>query len=191
MTVERRIREFLATNAGRQYCDDCLSAALQIKPRQQVHQKTSVLGREASFRRAPGICARCHSDRVVVEAIVARATPTASRLPQPSLPAIRPAIAALESLTASEMKYCEVIRAKDRALRKFLDENKIAEPVDARQLLSYLVRMKHVLGNINNDVGFAATLMVKRYLEERFAISDFDAAEKAQGASGIDVEART
>jgi hypothetical protein len=44
---------------------------------------------------------------------------------------------------------------------------------------------------MNNDVSFVATLLVKRYLEQRFAITNFDAASKAQGASGIDIQATT
>ncbi len=51
--------------------------------------------------------------------------------------------------------------------------------------------MSLITGNINNDVGFLATLLVKRFLAGRFGITDFDAAEKPQGASGIDIEAQT
>jgi hypothetical protein len=47
------------------------------------------------------------------------------------------------------------------------------------------------LGNLNNNVGFVATLLVKAYTERRFAITDFDAGAKAQGAAGIDIVAKT
>jgi hypothetical protein len=192
MTAERRIRDYLTTYAGRQYCDDCLSSVLQIKPRQQVHQKTSALGNEPLFRRTPGICTRCHSDRIVIEAVAVRPT-TLSQVPEDRQRVITPARVVPDpvALTTSERHYCENIRAKDRALRTFLTERSLGDPPEAVQWLSYLVGIKNTLGNINNDVGFAATLMVKRYLEERFAISDFDAAGKPQGASGIDVQART
>ena len=69
MTAKRKIRDFVIANAGRQYCDDCLSSALQIKPRQQVQQKTSALAGVPSFRRALGICSRCQSNKVVIEAL--------------------------------------------------------------------------------------------------------------------------
>ncbi|HWD37274.1 MAG TPA: hypothetical protein VG944_00365 [Fimbriimonas sp.] len=54
-----------------------------------------------------------------------------------------------------------------------------------------MTNLKHTLGNLNNDVGFVATLLVKAYLEKRFAITDFDAGAKAQGAPGIDIVAKT
>jgi hypothetical protein len=47
------------------------------------------------------------------------------------------------------------------------------------------------LGNLNNDLGFVATLLVKEFLEKRFQITNFDAAGKPQGAAGVDIEART
>ena len=47
------------------------------------------------------------------------------------------------------------------------------------------------MGNLNNNVGFVATLLVKAYTERRFAITDFDAGAKAQGAAGIDIVAKT
>jgi hypothetical protein len=40
-------------------------------------------------------------------------------------------------------------------------------------------------------MSFLATLLAREYLNERFVLGDFDAAAKAQGASGPDVEART
>lgn len=66
-------------------------------------------------------------------------------------------------------------------------------PLDAdpRSWLAYLTGIKSALGNLNNDLGFVATLLVKGYLQERFGIVDFDAAGKPQGASGVDIEART
>jgi hypothetical protein len=40
-------------------------------------------------------------------------------------------------------------------------------------------------------LGFLATFLAKDYLAARFALVDFDVAEKAQGAPGADIEART
>ena len=59
-----------------------------------------------------------------------------------------------------------------------------------RSGFSYLTGIKAALGNLSNDLGFVATLLVKHYLEH-FAIIDFDAAAKAQGAAGVDIEAAT
>jgi hypothetical protein len=94
-------------------------------------------------------------------------------------------------LTPAAERFCEIIRGKDHALRSFLEGNRLPGSIDARQWLRYLTGIKHALGNLNNDLGFVATLLVKAYLERRFAIMDFDAAGKPQGASGMDIEART
>jgi hypothetical protein len=93
-------------------------------------------------------------------------------------------------LTANEERYCETIRIKDHMLCKSLSEQILSIEVDPSKWLSYLTRIKSVVGNINNDVGFLATLLVKRYLQGRLGITDFDTAGKPQGASGIDIEAQ-
>jgi hypothetical protein len=71
------------------------------------------------------------------------------------------------------------------------DRESLSNPVDATHWLRYLLGIKHSLGNLNNDIGFVATLLAKEYLNRRFGIADFDAAGKAQGAFGIDIAART
>jgi hypothetical protein len=94
-------------------------------------------------------------------------------------------------LTAAEARYCEAIRTKDKALRRFLSENSLADAANETEWLRYLIGIKSTLGNLNNDLSFIATLLVKAFLLQRFSITDFDAGGKAQGASGIDIEART
>jgi hypothetical protein len=94
-------------------------------------------------------------------------------------------------LTTAEVSFCKAIQDKDRSLRVFLESAKLLETVDAKQWLRYLTGIKHVLGNLNNDLSFVATLLAKNYLMQRFSVCDFDAAGKPQGASGIDVEATT
>lgn len=95
------------------------------------------------------------------------------------------------SLTPGEQRFCETIRAKDAALRSFLDGNKLANPVETIQWLNYLIGVKIALGNLNNDLSFIGTLLIKTYLHRRFRVTNFDAAEKPQGAPGIDIECRT
>jgi hypothetical protein len=99
--------------------------------------------------------------------------------------------AADSTLTLSELRFCEAIREKDRKLRRFLDNTGFPTIFDAREWLTYLTGIKIALGNLNNDLGFVATVLVKRYLDRRFGIVDFDAAGKPQGASGVDIEAST
>jgi hypothetical protein len=86
-------------------------------------------------------------------------------------------------LTTAESRLCDLIRVKDRALRAYIADHDLAEQPDAKQWLGYLAGIKDVLGKINNDIGFIATLLIKSYLASRFSISDFDAGVKAQGAS--------
>ncbi|UWU19489.1 hypothetical protein N2599_37295 (plasmid) [Rhizobium sullae] len=97
----------------------------------------------------------------------------------------------MDSFSSSEQRFCEIIRGKDRALRDFLSGSRLPDHIDAQTWLTYLTGIKSALGNLNNDLAFVATLLVKRYLQDRFGILDFDAAGKAQGAAGVDIEAIT
>jgi hypothetical protein len=97
----------------------------------------------------------------------------------------------VDRFTSSEQHFCEIIRKKDRVLRDFLRESTLPDHIDAQTWLTYLTGIKSALGNLNNDLAFVATLLVKHYLQDRFGISDFDAAGKAQGAAGVDIEAVT
>ncbi len=94
-------------------------------------------------------------------------------------------------LTWNELQYCADIRNRDESLRAFLLQEDLANPPDIRAWLAYLTNMKRILGNLNNCVGFAATLLAKEYLAARFNVTDFDAAAKAQGAPGPDIEVRS
>lgn len=97
----------------------------------------------------------------------------------------------MESFTPSEQQFCELIRSKDRALRQFLAASALPDEIDGPAWLTYLTGIKSALGNLNNDLAFVATLLVKRYLQQRLGITAFDAAGKAQGAAGVDIEAVT
>jgi hypothetical protein len=92
-------------------------------------------------------------------------------------------------LSPRELAHCDRICQKIHALRELLSENALVKPIDPRGWLKYLICVKDALGNINNDIGFVSTLLVKRYLERGFGITNFDASAKPQGASGIDIEA--
>jgi hypothetical protein len=92
-------------------------------------------------------------------------------------------------LSHRELADCERILKKIEALRVFLSENSLVDPMVELKWLTYLIQLREVLGNISNDIGFLATLLVKKYLERRFGIRNFDASAKPQGAAGIDIEA--
>lgn len=91
----------------------------------------------------------------------------------------------------SEERARAAILEKDRALRLYLAAHDLSVTDDPAVWLVYLTGIKNLLGNVSNDLGFIATLLVKLYLARRFGIADFDAAAKAQGAAGIDIEVRT
>ena len=67
MTSLEKIESYLRQNAGRAYCDDCLSQRLEIHPRQQVQQKTSRLSQDGRFWRQRGPCdGHRRDDKVVI-----------------------------------------------------------------------------------------------------------------------------
>jgi hypothetical protein len=100
-------------------------------------------------------------------------------------------MAAGDIFTAGELAFRKTIIAKDRLLRSFLAEQRFDETATPHEWLAYLTGIKDAIGNISNDVAFVATLLIKDYLRRRFGIMNFDAGAKAQGASGLDIEART
>jgi hypothetical protein len=55
---------------------------------------------------------------------------------------------------------------------------------------SYLAELKTIQGNFSNDVSFVATLLAKQYLARCYGLNSFDAAEKSQNATGIDIDVR-
>ena len=57
------ILEFLEENRPGEYCDDCISSQLEIKPRQQVNQIGNRLMRQGAIRREKGLCVECHKHK--------------------------------------------------------------------------------------------------------------------------------
>jgi hypothetical protein len=93
-------------------------------------------------------------------------------------------------MTEKEKKYCAQIHEKNQRLRMFLNDNALSEPKSSKWF-DFVTQIKNILGNINNDLGFLATLLAKDYLLKRFGVNSFDAAVKAQGAPGPDIEVTT
>ncbi len=65
---KERIAVYLKKRKSQSYCDDCLSDLMNIRPRQQVQQKTSALAREGGFRRKKNHCHRCQKIKLVIHA---------------------------------------------------------------------------------------------------------------------------
>lgn len=94
-------------------------------------------------------------------------------------------------LSDLEREYRTTIHTKLRELREFFSEAPLDPEAHPTEAYRFLSRLKGVLGNLNNDISYVATLMAKEYLSRQFDITSFDAAAKPQGASGIDIEFRT
>jgi hypothetical protein len=63
MTAVNRIKVFLDSG----FCDDCLEKLLDIHPRQQVQQNTSLLATDPRYSRQIGECGCCHrTDKLVI-----------------------------------------------------------------------------------------------------------------------------
>jgi len=71
-------------------------------------------------------------------------------------------------------------------LREYLESHFLTFPPDAAQWHEYLASVRAIQGNLSNDGSFIATLLAKAFIAARHGAS-FDAAEKPQGAPGIDV----
>jgi len=90
-------------------------------------------------------------------------------------------------MTENELNYCAQVAAKIENVRNYLQENCLGDPIDPLEWFTFLSSIKEIQGNFNNDHGFISTWLAKKYLLENFEIS-FDAAEKPQGAPGIDID---
>lgn len=97
----------------------------------------------------------------------------------------------MDNLTENEQAYLDYILSRVDALRDHLNRTNLDLDADLGAWLTAISELRAIQGNISNDVSFLATLMVKQYLTERFPIEPFDAAEKAQGAPGLDIDITT
>lgn len=89
--------------------------------------------------------------------------------------------------TEREQRYLTEIANRMVAMKEYLDSHAVPTLNTPTDLLGFLATLRQIQGNLSNDVSFAATLMAKEFLSSRFGVT-FDAAEKPQGAPGIDIE---
>ena len=80
------------------------------------------------------------------------------------------------------------IQSKLSQVRDHLSEHEFPSLDKTSFWYSYLATIKSIQGNFNNDISFLATLMAKQYLGRRYGLQNFDAAEKHQGAPGLDID---
>jgi hypothetical protein len=94
-------------------------------------------------------------------------------------------------LTPKEQIAINNLRDLISCLTSFFSQNSPPLSDDSIDWYNYLVQFKDKLGNVNNQISFVATLLAKSYLMDHFDLIDFDAAAKAQGAPGLDIDAKT
>jgi hypothetical protein len=92
----------------------------------------------------------------------------------------------LNMITKNENEYFKNIYLRLCQLKEFLITKELPTSYSPENWYAYLNEIKTIQGNSNNDVSFIATMMAKDYLERKFEISSFDAAQKSQGAPGLD-----
>ncbi|MFV2044697.1 MAG: hypothetical protein ACC700_15860 [Anaerolineales bacterium] len=93
----------------------------------------------------------------------------------------------MPELTPTEAEFYKAISNRFSGLREILSITKLPDLGDSTGWYSLLSKMKSIQGNPSNDMSFIATHMAKEYLTERFSV-DMDAASKAQGAPGLDID---
>ena len=91
-------------------------------------------------------------------------------------------------LNLNEQTALEAIREKFTALCRYLAESTQPPNEDLDEWFEFIAGFNRLQGNLSIDQSFVATLLAKRYLLDRFPISSFDAADKSQGAPGLDID---
>ena len=91
----------------------------------------------------------------------------------------------------NEQAYFERIRQHVTTLFDYLSTNAAPIDDDPEAWFEFIAGIRDIQGNISNVQSFLATMLVKWYLMSRFNLADFDAAEKAQGAPGLDIDVLT
>ena len=89
-----------------------------------------------------------------------------------------------------ELHKLEDIRRRLERINSFLNEESFPDFEDAIAWFDYLNKIRIIQGNFSNDMGFVSTLLAKDYLEEVYSLKGFNAADKPQGAPGLDIDVK-
>jgi len=87
-----------------------------------------------------------------------------------------------------EINGLQNIKNRIEQVRSYLIAKDLPKLEDVTGWYNFLADIKSIQGNFNNDISFLATLMAKQYLEKKYGLLEFNAAEKAQGAPGLDID---
>jgi hypothetical protein len=108
-----------------------------------------------------------------------------------SFASVAPTLAIIVEHTPNERAYFKRIREHVDMLSDYLSKNDAPVDDDAAVWFEFIAQIRAIQGNISNDQSFLSTLLAKAYLMRRFKLAEFDAAEKAQGAPGLDIDVVT
>ena len=89
-----------------------------------------------------------------------------------------------------EQNACKDIVQRMLKVRSYLNEKDYPAFCDIPAWYDFLKDIKTIQGNFNNDISFLATMLAKQYLEQNYGLGNFNAAEKAQVAPGLDIDVR-
>jgi len=93
------------------------------------------------------------------------------------------------ALTPNERAYLDSLSERLDRLRALLGAGpSLNSASDTTDRFAFLAAMKVIQGNTSNDLSFVATLMARDYLAQTVSLRPFDAAAKAQGAPGLDID---
>lgn len=65
-TIAQRVNDYITNARPRAYCDDCISAALNLSQRQQSARVTGALETTSDFVREDDECAGCGTNKKVI-----------------------------------------------------------------------------------------------------------------------------
>ena len=92
-------------------------------------------------------------------------------------------------LTPGEAQVLTQLATKTAELRSFLTTHPTpSETSESKQWYAFFAGMKDLLGNLNNDLSFVATILAKQFLSQRHGPIEFDASTKSQSAPGLDID---
>lgn len=92
----------------------------------------------------------------------------------------------------SEQDILDDIAKKIEKLKKYLGHEKFnQENKDMSYWYKYIVEIKRIIGNFDNDISFISCLMAKEFLYRKHSFKTFDISTKSQSAPGLDIDEMT
>lgn len=97
---------------------------------------------------------------------------------------------ATAQLAEAERAGLDKISRSVDELREHLARHANPSMSDAKAWFTFVNRIRQIQGNISNDASLLAGILAREYLVTHANAAAYDAAAKAQGASGLDIDER-